>query len=183
MTTTSAPPRRNRLAGILSVVLRIVFVVAWIVAVTLPLVFLAYLFQKPILDAANQLDGVDVTSEGYLLAEMVTLIGIFIGAVMFIVVSSRLISVLKSIRAGQPFAPENGERFMEIAKWVFFAEVAKACVFIAGGLIAAATPLAWGDSVSIELAMTNLLGAGIALVLAEVFREGARLREEQELTV
>ena len=39
------------------------------------------------------------------------------------------------------------------------------------------------EDATFQIELSNFLGAGIALVLAEVFREGARLRKEQELTV
>lgn len=101
---------------------------------------------------------------------------VYVGALLAIV--GRLRRVFATLTAGDPFDPENVRRLrligfvlggMEIARYVF------RLIFEA---------VAPGANVSEDgLNLTAWFAVLVVFVLAEVFREGARLRREAELTI
>ena len=173
---------RAGLLNILTTILWIVHIIAWITLIGAGIVTIVLFFAVPIEGIINSYDtaSADIDND---MGDFVKAGQAFIGALMFMLVSRRLIDVLRTIKRSTPFETENAERFMMIGKVVVYAELAKIALAVAGGVLVALTPIVWGDGDGLDISLTNWLGAGIALVLAEVFREGARLREDQELTV
>ncbi len=111
-----------------------------------------------------------------------------IGAVMVIgalVIVGRLRRLFDSFTSGEPFRRENATHLrviwitmlvMEVARYVLLAGVA--------GLFAAFGAPAGADAdFSINIDLSTWLSIAVLVVLAEVFREGARMKEEQELTI
>jgi hypothetical protein len=108
-------------------------------------------------------------------------------AVMALVlwILAELAALCRSVRDGQPFAPHNAGRIRRLALALVLAEVARASiVYTAHAYVAAhfvADHLRFTASPHIDaLAIVSAL---ILLVLAEVFRTGTRLDEDQSLTV
>lgn len=98
---------------------------------------------------------------------------------------AELAAFCRSVRDGQPFAPRNAGRIRRLAFAVVLAEVSRvAIVYAAHAYVAAhfaADHLRFAAWPRINgLAVVSAL---ILLVLAEVFRTGTRLDEEQSLTV
>jgi len=100
-------------------------------------------------------------------------------------VIDQLRAVLRTLRAGQPFAPANAARIRWIGFAVIGGELARAAIvwransyvvshFSAEGLRFDARP---------DLSMATLVSGLIILVIAEVFRVGTRLDEDQSLTI
>lgn len=99
--------------------------------------------------------------------------------------TTELQRVLRTVRDGKPFAPSNAIRVRRIA-WVLLAgEVVRATIvylensyaathFTAEGLRFTAHP---------DLSIAAIVEGLIILVIAEVFRAGTRLDEDQSLTV
>lgn len=85
--------------------------------------------------------------------------------------------VVRSVQVGEPFHPANPRRLRMVALWLALVEIASTAV-------AFLVPVAFrhGDPVD-DIDLTSWLAVLIVLVLAEVFREGARLRADAELTV
>ncbi|WP_306252052.1 DUF2975 domain-containing protein [Parvularcula sp. IMCC14364] len=175
--------KKNKLAGFLSVILRIIYIISLVAMVVLGILSVATFFAAPLEGVLNRIHGVDLDLNDFAMSEFVDVAKSFITAVMFVVVSRCLMVVLQTISDGTPFETDNAARFSIIAKVVVYAELAKFAVVPVSGLIAMILGIEYGEGGQLSLNLTNFLGAGIALVLAEVFREGARLREEQELTV
>lgn len=173
--------KKNKVAGILSVILLIVFIVSLFVMIGTGIATLWMFLAVPI---GSLVDGIGGKADlEYTMGEFVEVCTGFITATMFLIVSARLMEVLKTISAGTPFETDNADRFKRIAKVIIIAELAKIALVPLAFLWAVIFGVEYGEKGGFAIDLTNWLGAAIALVLAEVFREGARLREEQEFTV
>jgi hypothetical protein len=120
--------------------------------------------------------------------------GPFFSASMFLVVLlfggllwglTQLRHIFRSLSRGLLFIPENARRIRWVGITVIFSELARAALvyfwsyytslhFTANGL----RFVAWTDFNAI-----TILGGFAILVIAEVFREGTRLHEDQSLTI
>jgi hypothetical protein len=110
------------------------------------------------------------------------------GAVMVLLVLwilAELAAVCRSVRDGEPFAARNAVRVRRLAFAVLIAEVARAVIVYAAHAYVAARFAAehlrftaWP-----HIDAFAIVSALILLVLAEVFRTGTRLDEDQSLTV
>jgi hypothetical protein len=98
---------------------------------------------------------------------------------------AELAALCRSVRDGQPFAARNVTRIRRLALALALAEVSRAAIVYAAHAYAAAH---FGSShlrfvASPRVDSLALVSALILLVLAEVFRTGTRLDEDQSLTV
>jgi hypothetical protein len=98
---------------------------------------------------------------------------------------SQLRKVISSLRDEQPFAAANAARIRRIAYAVLAGELLRAAFTIGSNIYIARYFVADGMSFDVRLNMsiTTIVAGLIIFVLAEVFRAGARLEEEQSLTV
>ena len=98
---------------------------------------------------------------------------------------AELAALCRSVRDGHPFAPANAVRVRRLALAVVLAEVSRA------GLVYAAQAYVAARFVGDHLRFTAwphtnpsvIVSALILFVLAEVFRAGTQLDEDQSLTV
>jgi hypothetical protein len=98
---------------------------------------------------------------------------------------AELAAVCRSVRDGQPFAARNATRIRRLALAVVLAEVSRAAVIYAANAYVAAQFAA--DHLRFtarpRIDAFAIVSALILLVLAEVFRTGTELDEDQSLTV
>jgi len=98
---------------------------------------------------------------------------------------AELAALCRSVRDGQPFAPRNAVRIRRLALALVLGEVCRLAVVYGAHAYAAAhfagEHLRFTSSTRLDL--PGLVSALILLVLAEVFRTGTRLDEDQSLTV
>lgn len=108
-----------------------------------------------------------------------------VGLLFMLWVLSQLSAVFQSLRDGHPFVPQNAMRIRWIGYAVMLGEVARAVVtfattrFVAGHFSA---PGLRFDAMP-DLSVMTLVHGLIILVIAEVFRAGTRLDEDQSLTI
>jgi hypothetical protein len=106
-----------------------------------------------------------------------------VGLVLWIL--AELAALCRSVRDGQPFAARNAVRIRRLALAVVLAEVSRAAVVYAAQAYVAAQFAA--DRLRFtawpRINAFAIVSALILLVLAEVFRTGTRLDEDQSLTV
>ncbi len=96
------------------------------------------------------------------------------------VVLSRLLGIVGTVRDGDPFVAENAERLRTIAWSVLGLELLHLLVGLAAALATSETaPL----DIDWNFSLTRWLAVLLLFVLAQVFEEGARMREELEGTV
>ena len=89
------------------------------------------------------------------------------------VLLSRLLAVVETVRAGDPFVPENAVRLMTIA-WCALAIQLLHLIF---GVMAA-TVNAAGSNVDWEFSLNGWLAVVLLFVLARVFEVGTQMRED-----
>lgn len=111
-----------------------------------------------------------------------------IGAVVLtgaLIIVGRLRRLFDSFTSGEPFRRENATHLrviwitmltMEVARYVLMAGTA--AMFAAAGL-----PPGANADFNVNIDVSTWMSIAVLIVLAEVFREGARMKEEQELTI
>jgi hypothetical protein len=108
---------------------------------------------------------------------------VMVGLVLWIL--AELAAVCRSVRDGQPFAARNSARIRRLALAVVLAELSRAAivyaahVYVAAQFAAAHLRFTAWPRINAFAIVSGL----ILLVLAEVFRTGTRLDEDQSLTV
>lgn len=113
---------------------------------------------------------------------------LLIGGVVLIgglVIVGRLRKLFDSFTSGEPFRRENASHLRVIWIAMLAIEVSRYLLLgITGVLIATfGTPDGTTARFDPNIDLTNWMAIFVLIVLAEVFREGARLKEEQELTI
>lgn len=97
------------------------------------------------------------------------------GVMLFVV--NKLLDILKTLRFGSPFVMENADRFREVGYALLIGEGAK----FAFGFLAMIFDA--GDEVDVDTTFIAWIAIIAVFVLSSVFREGAKMKEEQDLTV
>ena len=95
------------------------------------------------------------------------------------VVFSRLLAIVDTVNAGDPFVIENAVRLQTIAWAVVGLEV----LHVAVAIIARASEGTQKLGIAWSFSVTRLLAILLLFVLARVFAEGARMRDELAATV
>jgi len=96
------------------------------------------------------------------------------------VVVSRLLRIVESVRTGEPFTVDNAGRLRTVAWALFALELLHICVVaIASSVSSKEVPL----HMSGDFDLTGWLAILLLFVLAQVFLEGTRIREDLEGTV
>jgi hypothetical protein len=109
----------------------------------------------------------------------IMVIGICAVPVTYIILA-RLLSIVQTVRNGDPFVVENADRLQTIAWSVLGLELMHAVVGIVATRVSTSSQpldIHWSFSV------TRWLVVLLLFVLARVFDQGARMREELEATV
>lgn len=179
-------PRKNSMAAILSIVLRVVFWIAVIVGV-LSFVLLS-------LGLIGSLNGGEIAIPGATAIAGDVPAGQFVASIIYGILSFTTIAyvchhlreILETLAEGDPFVPENAPRLLRIALAMGAMEILR---IVALSLVGATMDMGnkiGSDDAYVVSVMPNLAlwGAIIVLfILAQVFREGTRLREEEKMTI
>ncbi|MCG8443861.1 MAG: DUF2975 domain-containing protein [Caulobacterales bacterium] len=106
-----------------------------------------------------------------------------IGLAAIYIVIDRLRRIFATLSDGDPFVPENADHLRVIAVVIAVFEAAR--YLVGGGAALAAWLTKSGDVFTgrIDLNPSVWFAVLVIFVLAEVFREGARMRAEQQLTI
>ncbi|MGE5597646.1 MAG: DUF2975 domain-containing protein [Hyphomicrobiales bacterium] len=170
------------ISSFLKVILDVVYFALWIaVAVLAALTLLAILlsfnsdFLKGVIHITGD-DGKEFAANGATMAAGLIAAGLYSGGVLVIV--GRLRKIFVTLTAGDPFHPDNVRRLrviglvlagLELGRYVFWA--------VSALLLPGVSRAGHGFN------LTTWFSVLVVFVLAEVFREGARLRSEAELTI
>jgi hypothetical protein len=92
----------------------------------------------------------------------------------------RLLAIVETVRAGDPFVPANAQRLQAIA-WVLLA--LQLVGFVIDAIAKTVSTPAHPVDLDAGFSINGWLAVLISFVLARVFAEGARLREDVEGTV
>jgi hypothetical protein len=103
-----------------------------------------------------------------------------VGTPIAFVVFSRVLRIVESVRTGEPFIMDNASRLRTIACALFGLELLHICVVaIASAVSTKEVPL----HINGNFDLTGWLAILLLFVLAQVFLEGTRMREDMEGTV
>lgn len=166
-------------SSFLKVILDVFYVVLWVFGLLFAVVILALLLVSfdPQVLPAQVLEHGNVLGmpPGPLAAVALGLVELSLIGVLIIV--QRLRRIFGAMTAGDPFHPDNVRRLRVIA-------LVLALVEVNGYLIEGFSHLVLGErGQRFSLDLTGWFAVLVIVVLAEVFREGARLRRDAELTI
>jgi len=168
---------KGSIASMLAVLLHFVRVIICIAIGGLLIASFLLPFLPTILDWVMQFEGVDIDFDDFSfdMGDIVEIVSglITLGVALFIV--NRLLEILRTLRLEAPFVKENAVRFRRVGFALIIGEVSKIALGIMGAIFDA--------DIDKSIEITNLMAIAAVFVLSEVFLEGARLKEEQDLTV
>ncbi len=172
-------------SSFLKVVLDVVYIIVWVVLAVLSAAAVGLLVFQPFVTNVVQLDlgGLDhsratsLTGRASAVAGLLLLASAYAG--LLIVILYRLRKVFETLIRGDPFKSENVARLRGVGLALIALEGAGFAFHTASQLILAPRS---GRSV-LYLNLSGWFAILVVFVLAEVFREGARLREDAELTI
>jgi tellurite resistance protein TehA-like permease len=167
-------------SSFLKVILDVVYFVLWLFAILAGLVILGLLlisFDPQVLPAPVLAD-VQILGRSPGPVAALLLVGTELNLIGLLVIVQRLRRIFGTLTAGDPFHPDNVRRLRIVALMLALLEIGR-YVFAAihRFLLHEAPPP--GDNFN----PTAWFAVLVVMVLAEVFREGARLRREAELTI
>jgi len=121
----------------------------------------------------------------------VMLLSMLVHISVFLIILKQLQNVCKTLAAGDPFVPENAKRLRVIWIAVACGELLRHLGTFLFSYLSAKGIIAYtpngsspdGTEVTIELRVYVWFLVLALIIFAEVFREGARLRQEQKFTV
>ena len=154
---------KGSLASILAVGLNFTRIILWIVFVGLSIAMVV--MPLLVLGDVERVDGEDYMGVAHQ----------FVNAGVLLFVVNRLLEILKTLRFGSPFVKENADRFRNVGYALLIGEGAK----FAFGFMS----LIFSADVDIEMNPITWVAIIAVFVLSAVFLEGARMKEEQDLTV
>lgn len=108
------------------------------------------------------------------------LAGLAVFAPGIIYVCMQLRRILSTLAQGDPFVPENGPRLTRIAIAIALVELGRYVTVI---LLNAFVDLGSDQPVRLSINLAAWAAVVALFVLAQVFREGSRLREEEKMTI
>ena len=164
-------------SSLLKIALDVAYILLWLVTGILLLILIASLFIP--------LDNLTVTVGDERQLPLTRSLMVFgPGSVAayfggFVLILRNLRKIFRTLTLGDPFQPDNVRRLRQIG--VILAVVTGG-VFIAQMMMARVAPGVLSPQGFSDL-LTPVFSVLVVFVLAEVFREGARLRRESELTI
>jgi len=167
---------KGSLASLLAMGLHFTRIIIWIGFIGLAIAMVVVPFVPLIVSAVDSVGHVNVDGDiGVDGGEFLEIAHHFVtfGVMLFVV--NRLLEILKTLRFGSPFVKENADRFRGLGFALLIGEGAK----FAFGFLS----LIFSADVEINSTIISWLAIIAVFVLSEVFREGARMKEEQDLTV
>lgn len=180
---------KGSIASIIKVILHVVGVILWIALVCVAVAAIAYAVAVGLMLSGTI--ALNLPGDGPWDQMVWHIVGpaLFVGAFYIggaILIVRRLLKLFESFTSGEPFKRENAGHLrviwitmlvMEISRYVFGAIVLT--LIVTFGLPNDGEANVSGEGFDLMPWLSIL----VLIVLAEVFREGARLREEQELTI
>lgn len=168
---------RNSVAALMSV---LVAIVMWMVAI-IGLIFIAYTayglfaYMNGIpLDSLN----IQISEDDHGVAKLASgLLGGLVAIPGIIYVCIQLRRILSTLAGGDPFVPENAGRLTRIALAILVIQVLRYVIVLGVGF-------AFPDAeITIRLDLITWASVAALFILAQVFREGTRLRDEEKMTI
>ncbi|MEM6555730.1 MAG: DUF2975 domain-containing protein, partial [Pseudomonadota bacterium] len=172
--------RKNSMAAVLSTVVTVIFWLAIVLGV-----FLFIILGIGLLGSLNggeiNLPLVEARADDVPTGRIVAaLIGLVVFAPGIAYVCAQLRRILSTLAEGDPFLPENAPRLTRIAVAIGLIEAIRMASVL---ILAATVDLGEGYVASININLAVWGAVIVLLILAQVFKEGTRLREEEKMTI
>lgn len=169
-------------SSFLKIILDVVFILIWIGVALLALIaLLALLLLSFNPDALSNVqfrgEAAEIARSGPVLAGMLMAYALYLAGILVIVGTLR--RIFTTLTAGDPFHPDNVARLRFIGLVLAALELGR---YVVWGLSNWLPPEMVAESRP-NFSLTAWFSVLVVFVLAEVFREGARLRREAELTI
>jgi hypothetical protein len=193
---------RGSIASYLEIALNILGIILWVALGCLGLAAIGYavvlalvsagVLPKAVLEGGEgriEREGANVSFDidGGLAWQVVVpaLLAGFVAVGGGIVIVRRLKKLFESFRSAEPFRKENATHLRVIWVAMLVIELSRYALMALTGLLVATfgAPEGTDWKFSVNVNLMTWAAILVLIVLAEVFREGARLREEQELTI
>lgn len=166
-------------SSFLKIILDVVFAALWIGVAVLSLITLAALLLSfnPDLLSGVKFNGeaAQLLERGPVLTAGLAAAALYLAGILVIVGSLR--RIFTTLTAGDPFHPDNVARLRLIGLMLAGLELGRYAVWAVGTLLPGV------ERNQPTMGLTAWFSVLVVFVLAEVFREGARLRREAELTI
>ena len=175
-------------SSFLKIILDVVFAALWIGVAALSLITLAALllsFNPDLLanltqatDPAASRDSAlgELATNGPSITSGLLAAGLYLAGILVIVGSLR--RIFATLTAGDPFHPDNVARLRLIGLMLAGLELGRYAFWAVSAWLLPAV-----NRIEPSMSLTAWFSVLVVFVLAEVFREGARLRREAELTI
>jgi hypothetical protein len=160
--------------NIARVALHILLILNWVYGAAI-LALLIYSFTN----GARVMGALHIAPSLFRGMQAVALLGLF-SIPLYYVILRRLLEMVESVRAGDPFVGQNASRLQTIA-WALLG--LQVLGLVIGGIAKAVSTPAHPFHVDAGLSITGWLAVLLLFVLARVFAEGTRMRDELEGTV
>ena len=172
--TDNPAGKPSRSSSFLRRLITVLWYISWVFLVGFILVFIG---------AGLAMMGVEpvkaMFSELHPLTMLVSSLSMIVGTAAFLIILKQLKLICQTLLQGDPFVPANAQRLRIIWIAVACAEVLRLVV----GFVLSSMQSQNGETMTLDLRIYIWFVVLALIVLAEVFREGARLRQEQKLTV
>ncbi len=167
---------KGSLASILAAGLHLVRVVLFIAFFGLCIAAAALPLAPLVISAVEQARGVHIDADFDTGAgDYLKVLGHFVTVGVMLYIVNRLLEILRTLRFGSPFVKENADRFKRVGWALLIGEGAKFGFSFVG--------MIFDIDLGLSMELTTWIAIIAVFVLAEVFREGAKMKEEQDLTV
>lgn len=169
---------QRSLASILAMGLHIARIILTVMMVGIVFTMFLMPFVPQLATMFADMGDVEITSDisGHIrLSAYFSVAHTFATTAVTLFVVNRLLEILKTLRESTPFVKENADRFRAVGYALLIGEGAK----FAFGFFS----MIFRADIDINSSFISWLAIIAVFVLAEVFREGARMKEEQDLTV
>lgn len=167
---------KGSIASFLAAGLHVIRVLLWIALFGLTIAMVVVPLAPPAIDWAIRHEHVSIDADLDIESgTMVEVVFAFVTVGVMLYVVERLLELLKTLRFGSPFVKENADRFRRIGFALLAGEGLKILFWIVAAIFEA--------DIEADLDLVTLIAIAAVFVLAEVFAEGARMKEEQDLTV
>ena len=166
-------------SSFLKIILDVAFYVLWVVIgclIVASLVTVLFSFNPALLGEKLVVGLAKAHITAPMMVGAVLGLTLYLGGILVIV--NRLRRVFQTLTAGDPFHPDNVRRLRVIGLILAGLELGR---YVFWGVMAVLAPNI--DKADGGLNLTTWFSVLVIFVLAEVFREGARLRREAELTI
>ncbi len=167
-------------SSLLKIALDVVHIILWVVVGALALAAIANLFvpiSSSAITAAASTDADSRPITGPMVSLALAVFALYVGGVLAIV--ARLRRIFATLTTGDPFHPDNVSRLRVVGLILAALEIGNMLARMGGAWVLT------GDRLQVDRIpdLTGWFSVLVVFVLAEVFREGARLRSEAELTI